>query len=147
MNDHHIVPENLKNDPVVRLGRQGGFKYDGKENKIPLEQFNKATGEGRHSKHPNYTSEVQQRLNKFQEENPNATPQQAAEFLRNLVKDLQQTINNNPGTKVNDLFSTPPSSVSPTDNTGTKPIVDPKTPAPPKPKPQNDPCNGNPDCI
>jgi RHS repeat-associated protein len=102
--DHHLIPSELKTNPVVRSARDGGFKFEGNENKIPLNKFEKATGEGQHGNHPNYTSEVAQRLAKFQEDNPNFTPKDAAQFVRNVVKDMQTEISNNPGLKTNDLF-------------------------------------------
>lgn len=134
--EHHLIPKELKNNPIVESARKGGFKFEGKENKIPLEKYQRATGEGQHGNHPNYSSEVMQRLAKFQEENPNATPKQAAEFVRNLVKDLQTEINNNQGTKVNDLFKLG-GGLSPTpalkDNLNiVNPPINPLIPSPPR---------------
>jgi hypothetical protein len=36
--------------------------------------------------------------------NPNPTAEEAAQFIRNVVQDLTQTMNDNPGVKTNDLF-------------------------------------------
>lgn len=117
--EHHIIPTELKNNPIVEMAREGGFKFEGKENKMPLEKFSRLTGEGQHGSHPKYTSEVMERIAKFQEDNPSAGPKQSVEFLRNLVKDLQTEIESNPGTKVNDLFKgNLHNGMMPTDNTG-----------------------------
>ncbi|WP_394367108.1 AHH domain-containing protein [Sediminibacterium soli] len=104
---HHVLPRQLRGDPVAEQARQGGFKYEGAENKIGVEKFSRSSGSGRHGNHPDYTSEVARRMGEFQKENPNATPKEAAEFARNLVSELKETIQNNPGTKINDLFKAP----------------------------------------
>jgi RHS repeat-associated protein len=100
--EHHIIPKELKNDPIVQAGRNGGFKFEGKENKIPLEKYSKATGEGQHGNHPNYTSEVAERFAQFKKDNPNFTPAEAVKFLRNTVSDMKTEINQ--GAKLNDIF-------------------------------------------
>lgn len=100
---HHIIPRSLKGNNVVKGARQGGFKLDGKENKIPVDKFSKATGEGQHGKHTNYTDKIENRLNDFKKETPNFTPEQAANAVRNIVDKAKSAIENNPGTKVNDL--------------------------------------------
>jgi len=129
--DHHIVPKQLKADPLTESARQGGFKFEGKENKIGLQKYSKETGEGQHGNHPNYTTEVSKRFAEFKKDNPNATAEQAAKFLRGVVKEMKETIQNNPNTKVNDLFKsvTPP---APKDNTGIKPPVNTLDVKPPK---------------
>ncbi len=104
MEKHHIIPDALKDDPTVEAARDGGFKFEGKENKIPLEKFSKETGEGQHGNHPEYTKELQKQLAEFRKDNPNATPEEAVKFVRNLVQETRETLTNNPGTKVNDLF-------------------------------------------
>jgi RHS repeat-associated protein len=100
--EHHMIPKELKNDPIVQAGRNGGFKFEGKENKIPLEKYSKATGEGQHGNHPNYTSEVAERFAQFKKDNPNFTPAEAVKFLRNTVSDMKTEINQ--GAKLNDIF-------------------------------------------
>ena len=102
--DHHLIPRALEDDPTIDQAKDAGFKFEGKENKMPLEKFSRATGEGRHGNHPEYTKELQKQLADFRKDNPNATPEEAVKFVRNLVKQTIETINNNPGTKVNDLF-------------------------------------------
>lgn len=142
--EHHLIPNGVKNNPVIEQARNGGFKQDGAENKLTLDKFQKATGEGEHGNHPNYNNEVARRLEQFRKDNPNATPKEAAEFTRNLVKELKETINNNPGTKINDLFKT--TIIQPKDATnvikvlpltppGLPPSPPPPTPDPYKPRP------------
>lgn len=135
-NDHHLIPRGLKGDDVVKGAREGGFKIEGKENKIPLEPFKKSTGEGQHGNHPNYNTEVGRRLAEFKKDNPNASQAEETNFVRNLVKELKETINNNPGTKINDLFkgTNSLSPLAPKDNTGNN-IILPAELLPPKPPP------------
>jgi hypothetical protein len=80
------------------------LKFEGNENKGAREKFSKGSGEGQHGNHPNYSSEIGRRLAEFREKNPGASPEEAAKFLRNVVKDVKEKINNNPDKKVNDLF-------------------------------------------
>jgi RHS repeat-associated protein len=102
--DHHKIPGEFKDDPVVQTGRDGGFKFEGAENKMPIEKFARSSGQGRHGNHPKYNNEFARRLANFKENNPSPTPQQAADFLRAMAKDFAETIKNNPKTKINDLF-------------------------------------------
>jgi RHS repeat-associated protein len=126
---HHIIPKAFKSNRLIQAARRGGFKYDGKENKMPLEQFFKASGKGRHATHPKYNAELQRRLVDFMNKNKNFTNEEAARFVRNLVQDLSKTINNNPGTKINDLFEQGlpvidfDNTSSPIDNTRTEIII------------------------
>ncbi len=111
--DHHIIPKYFKDDPVIESARDGGFKFEGTENKMPIEKFSRATGEGRHGNHPNYNTEVARRLVDFRRRFPNATSEQSAEFLRLTVKEFKDMINASPNTKINDLFKSalPPQGV------------------------------------
>jgi len=100
---HHLIPRSLENNPVVESAREGGFKLEGKGNRIEVEKFSKATGEGQHGKHPNYTRQIEEKLNKFENENPNATPEQAAKAVEKVSGDAASDIKNNPDIKINDL--------------------------------------------
>jgi hypothetical protein len=52
-------------------------------------------------------------LAEYKKDNENASPEENAEFLRNIVKDVRELINNNPTKKINDLFKvTMPANVS-----------------------------------
>jgi hypothetical protein len=109
-----------------------------------LYKYSKATGKGQHGNHPNYTTELLRRLTQFKEENPGL--ENALDYVRKGAQELKETIQNNPTTKINDLFKggvpsaapatpviptllpsgpTPPTSASPTS----------ATPAPPKENP------------
>ncbi len=142
MQEHHIFPRQFKNNDVVRGARDEGLKFEGAENKLPVEKFNRSSGNGRHGNHPDYNKEVQRRINEFKKDNPNWTKEDALKFIRSQIKDLKQKIEANPDKKVNDLFKAiePPTSTPRNDNTTVKPPVDPSKVAPPPPEP----CDG---CI
>ncbi len=101
--EHHIIPRSLGKHDVVKAAREGGFKLEGKENKMTVDKFSKATGEGQHGKHPKYTEQLRKEFEKFAEKNPNASPEQSANFVRGQVSNAKNAIENNPNTKVNDL--------------------------------------------
>ncbi len=112
--EHHVTPRSLKGDPVLESARKGGFKLEGAENKMQVDKFSKAAGEGQHGKHPNYTKQIGEKLQKFANESPDATPKQAAKFVRQMVSDAKTDIMNNPSTKINELKLN--QQVLPTDN-------------------------------
>ena len=101
--EHHIIPRSLGKHDVVKAAREGGFKLEGKENKMTVDKFSKATGEGQHGKHPKYTEQLRKEFEKYAEGNPNASPEQSANFVRGKVSNAKNAIENNPNTKVNDL--------------------------------------------
>ncbi len=101
---HHIIARAFRYNRTVQQARREGFKFEGQENKIELEKFSKQTAEGRHGSHPSYNKELGERLKNFETENPGASGPEALDFIRNTVKDLKGTIENNPATKINDLF-------------------------------------------
>ncbi len=106
VNKHHVISRQFKANRTVQQGRKGGFKFEGQENKMNLEQYSKSTGEGRHGNHPKYNQEVGRRISEFEKATGGkATPEEAASFLRNTVKDLKNIIDGAPDTKVNDLFN------------------------------------------
>ncbi len=43
--EHHLIPRQLKGDETVESARQGGFKFEGQENKTELQRYSKETGE------------------------------------------------------------------------------------------------------
>ncbi|WP_268849233.1 AHH domain-containing protein [Flavobacterium aestivum] len=133
---HHLIPRAAKGNDVVKQGIEEGFKFEGAENKMPLEKFSKSTGNGRHGNHPSYNKGVLDKLGEFGKtaEGSKTTEgsKTALEFLRNLTQELKETIKNNPDKKINDVLK---SETSPTviDNTA---IKKPELPKPvPKPKP------------
>ena len=107
---HHLIPKAVKNNPVIRTAIKQGFKFNkkGGENMIPLEQFLKSNGRGTHANHPRWNAEVLTRINRFVEEFPEYSPEQALDFARNLSSELWENIINNQFTKINDLYSVPP---------------------------------------
>jgi RHS repeat-associated protein len=123
---HHLIPRQLKGNDVVKAAREEGFKFEGKENKIGVEKYSKSTGEGRHGNHPDYNTEVGNKIGQFKTDNPGYTPKQGLGFIRGLSNGLKQMIENNPSTKVNDLFKA--NSVAPSDATKTN--IQPKINAP-----------------
>ncbi len=42
--EHHIIPRSLGKHDVVKAAREGGFKLEGKENKMTVDKFSKALG-------------------------------------------------------------------------------------------------------
>ncbi|MDN5205235.1 RHS repeat-associated core domain-containing protein [Fulvivirgaceae bacterium BMA10] len=103
--EHHVIPRALKNTKTVQRAIKEGFKFEGKENKTPLEKFSRKTGEGRHGNHPKYNKEVNRRISQFEEsQGNNPGGAESLKFLRNTAKDLLRIIKENPDVKINDLF-------------------------------------------
>ena len=88
---------------MVKAARKGGFKLEGEENKLSLEKFIKATGEGRHAKHPRYTEQLRKKFENFMDNNKNASPKHCAKYVRKELLKTKKIIENNPNTKINDL--------------------------------------------
>ena len=135
-NDHHLIPKQYKDHEVVKLAREEGFKFEGKENKLTVEKYSKTTGEGTHGNHPKFNEQVKQLL----DEVPKSDALNGVRNVRNIAKDA---IKNNPDTKINDLKlkQAPPIK---TDNLRVAPAPAPKLIPVPKPK---DPCAGIPGCV
>lgn len=70
---------------------------------MTVDKFSKATGEGQHGKHPNYTEQLRKEFDNFGKRNPNASPEQSAKFVRGQVSNAKNAIENNSNTKINDL--------------------------------------------
>lgn len=135
-NDHHLIPRQYKNHEIVKQAREEGYKFEGKENKLTVEKYNKTTGEGTHGNHPKFNEQVKQLL----DEVPKSDALNGVRNVRDIAKDA---IKNNPDTKINDLKlkTAPPVK---TDNISVG-----RNPAPaikPVPKPK-DPCAGIPNCA
>lgn len=97
--NHHIIPRSLgRKFTPVKSARRGGFKIDGKENKIPVEIFSRESGTGRHGNHPNYTDEIKKAINN--EIGKGLNPLNA---VQKVLKMAKEAIENNPNTKINDL--------------------------------------------
>ena len=100
---HHLISKSLKGNKTLETGRKGGFKLDGKENRLTVDKFSRITGKGQHGKHGNYTNQLRKKLEKFWQENPDASPEQCAEFIRQIVSEAKDIIESNPDAKINDL--------------------------------------------
>lgn len=136
--EHHVIPQATKGNQVVQDAIAEGFKFEGAENKITLEKFSRATGNGRHGNHPSYNKGVLEKLGQFGKASEGAKAGEASktplQFLRNLTQELKETIKNNPDKKVNDLFKSELAPVK-RDNTSVKKPELPKPAPKPKPKP------------
>ncbi|MFL0121197.1 hypothetical protein [Tenacibaculum maritimum] len=74
---------------MIQKAPNAGFHVNDAVNGIALKKFRKLIGEGLHGNHPKYDDVVQHLLNKYSNDFPNATPQQAKSFLEdNLIPEL-----------------------------------------------------------
>jgi RHS repeat-associated protein len=106
-NSHHGIPKELKNDPAVRDMRKGGYKYDGKDNRIDVPK-RRQNGEVFHANHPFYTEQIKTFLSDLRSTNPkwaSATSNELANFGREfntwLVGELKEAFRKN--IKINEL--------------------------------------------
>lgn len=120
---HHIIPRSLKGNDVIKAAKEGGFKLDGKGNRISVDKFSKATGKGQHARHPNYTEQIKDQLLNRLKENPQMTPKQAVDVVNRIKSSARNAIQNNPNTKINDLKLE--QQVAPMDNTKIPKPIDP----------------------
>ena len=97
---HHWIPRQFKNHPNVKDARKGGFEFEGKENKSPLDTYSKKTGNGQHANHPKYNNQIKKKLNEIKE---TKTPKQKAEEVRDVVKQAKKAVSDNPTKKLNDI--------------------------------------------
>ena len=97
---HHWIPRQFKNHPNVKDARKGGFEFEGKENKSPLDTYSKKTGNGQHANHPKYNNQIKKKLNEIKE---TKTPKQKAEEVRDVVKQAKKAVRDNPTKKLNDI--------------------------------------------
>jgi hypothetical protein len=86
---HHIIPvQLLKENDVVKLAVEGGFKFNTAANGIAIEKFIKSTGKGRHGPHPLYTSQITAALTEwaqFAKNNNIYNAKEAEKFLTKLI--------------------------------------------------------------
>jgi hypothetical protein len=89
---------------VVQAAVEAGFEFNSAINGIPLEKFVKETGRGRHSAHPNYTSQIRGFLVQWVDNPANTdwTPNDAKDLIEAMVDDIRSTIQNT-SAKINDL--------------------------------------------
>jgi RHS repeat-associated protein len=101
--EHHLIPKSLGKHTVVEKAKKAGLKFDGKENKISVDKYSKATGEGQHGKHPQYTRQIRDKLDQVWRGNSQMTPEQALKVLRDIISNAKSNIENSPNVKINDL--------------------------------------------
>ncbi|WP_407267643.1 hypothetical protein [Tenacibaculum maritimum] len=78
---------------MIQKAANAGFHVNDAVNGIALKKFGKLIGEGLHGNHPKYDIFVQRKLDKYLTDFPNATPQQAKQFLEgNLIPELLDLI-------------------------------------------------------
>ena len=97
---HHLIPRALKNHDRIKAARDEGFKFEGQENRVPLEKYNKETGKEQHGNHPKYNTGIEEKL----DAGPSESNVTAVDFVRTLVSETKELILKNPDIKVNDLF-------------------------------------------
>lgn len=97
---HHWIPRQLKNHPTVKKAIKGGYKFEGKENKSPLNTFSKSTGKGQHANHPRYNQQIK---NKLDNVDKGLSSKQAAKAVRQIRNAAKKTVEKNPDQKVNDV--------------------------------------------
>ncbi len=98
---HHIIPQALRKLEIIKQAIREGFGFDEMENLTRQEKFSRATGLGRHGSHPKYNNAIAEQLQNASKNNSGAS---AADIVRAVANNARQTINNNPGTKINNLY-------------------------------------------
>ncbi|MBB6500929.1 DUF6443 domain-containing protein [Pedobacter cryoconitis] len=100
---HHLIPQVLRGTiDLVKEAIREGFGFDKEENLSLQEKFGKATGKGVHGNHPKYTEAIKGQLKESAKNNPGSS---ALDIVRGVANNARQTIINNPGVKINDLFN------------------------------------------
>ncbi|WP_143189492.1 AHH domain-containing protein [Algoriphagus hitonicola] len=96
---HHILPLEHVNHPVIQKAakaKNNPFHINEIDNGIAVDMW-------QNTSHPSYNSRIEVILDLYNEDFPNATPDQAMIFLQNKMDQLSQLIQNNPNVKINDL--------------------------------------------
>lgn len=96
---HHIIPWAHRTNPVVQKAAKSGSAFHMNEelNGIALST---AIHMG---SHPTYSAKILQRLTVFNNNFPNATPQQCYDEISDIINDVRTAIQNNPNTPINQL--------------------------------------------
>jgi hypothetical protein len=85
---HHLISVDKLDDLSVQKALEGGFGFNGKDNGMWAVQK---------GGHPSYNRLVEQRLKGIKEEYPDATPEEAADLLRDLADDMKDVVDNDNG--------------------------------------------------
>lgn len=96
---HHIIPWELFERPTIQKAAVSSkaFHLNDKLNGIPLETL------VHNGSHPQYNNLIDYYLTKFNNANPNATPDECYDFLNTLIDKIKIAVKNNPNVKINDL--------------------------------------------
>ena len=87
---HHIIPVKLlKANEVVQDAVSAGFDFNGAINGVKAVKY--------HGPHINYTNEIEDKINEWQNMHPNYTPEQAKSFLESMASRYKDIINKNGG--------------------------------------------------
>ncbi|MEP3946026.1 AHH domain-containing protein [Ascidiaceihabitans sp.] len=82
---HHLIPVDVLDNDVVQKALEGGFEFNGKANGISV--LTQAGGG-----HRAYNARVRNDLAEFSRLNPNASPKDSANFLRDYADDLRDFV-------------------------------------------------------
>lgn len=96
---HHIIPFALQTNPVIQKAMlsKNAFMINQALNGIPVSS---AIHTGSHS---NYDNIIRTYLNNWNSANPNASPEQAYNFVMFVIQKAKTAIQNNPNIKINNL--------------------------------------------
>ncbi len=91
---HHLIPIDTLDNPTVQKALDGGFRFNGAENGMAVV--------GQAGSHGVRTDNIRDQIDRWSQRNPDASPEQAADFLRGLASDQRADINLNGGFVTND---------------------------------------------
>ena len=96
--NHHIVPKQIKDIEPVQQARDGGFKYDGAENKVRVPKYDQS-GNTFHANHPNWTRQVREHMQEMYttETWQNMTDEQRRDYVIQMNNWLTDVIKQNFG--------------------------------------------------
>lgn len=109
--DHHIIPVERKSHELVQLALKCSdkFFFNGQENFISLEKYNKETNEGRHGNHPKYNEWILRLLNEiitdYEDNNQGKKPDPctAKELLENLKDSVLEVVKSEKDLTINEI--------------------------------------------
>ncbi len=81
---HHLVPIDVLDEPVVQKALEGGFKFNGAENGLAVA--------GQAGGHTVRNARIRREITDWAADNPDASPAEAADFLRSLARDERADI-------------------------------------------------------
>lgn len=81
---HHIIPWQLRSNPLIQKAAKGGFNINGAENGIRLVNHS--------GSHRYYNMRVNSYLDNVNQTYPNMTNEEAAKYLVNFNRELRVTL-------------------------------------------------------